>query len=269
VATPIGNAADITLRALWVLAHCDLIAAEDTRNTAPLLVRFGIATPLVAVHEHNERASVERIVARLAAGSRIALVTDAGTPAIADPGARLVWAVLDAGHRVVPVPGASSAAAALSVAGLLVSEFRFLGFLPLGAEQRRRVVAEAIIGAEPFVLFEAPHRVRDLLALLAAMLEPARRVVLARELTKRFESLQVLRAEELAAVEAEERGEYVVVVDARAEPAEDRIDAVTQRWLTALAAELPASRVAAIAAKASGVSRAVLYGATLKLRKPG
>ena len=265
VALPIGNAADITLRALWLLARMDVIAAEDTRVTRPLLARFGITTPLVAAHQHNEREAAEQLVARLARGERIALVTDAGTPGVSDPGARVVRAVLEAGHRVVPVPGASSALAAVSAAGLTPGPFRFVGFLPTGRTERERELRALAAESEPFVLFEAPHRVRALLALLHDVVEPTRRIVLARELTKKFETIEAHQAAELATLEADERGEYVVLVDAGEERAAD-VDAVTRRWLDALLQELPPARAAAVAARASGQSREALYRLAMQLK---
>jgi 16S rRNA (cytidine1402-2'-O)-methyltransferase len=265
VALPIGNAADVTLRALWLLARMDVIAAEDTRVTRPLLARFGIDTPLMAAHQHNEQEAAIRLIERLALGERVALVTDAGTPGVSDPGARVVRAVLDAGHRVVPVPGASSAVAAVSAAGLAPGPFRFVGFLPTGRVERERQLRALAADSSAFVLFEAPHRVRALLALMAVVLAPARRVVLARELTKKFESIQAHRAGELASLEADERGEYVVLVDATDEEAVD-LDAVTRRWLEALLLELPPARAAAIAAKASGQPRDALYRLALQLK---
>jgi 16S rRNA (cytidine1402-2'-O)-methyltransferase len=264
VATPIGNAADITLRALWVLSKVDAIAAEDTRTTGALLRRFGIDTPLLAAHEHNERQVAAAVVERLRSGGRIALVTDAGTPAISDPGARLVRAVLDAGLRVVPVPGASSLTAAASAAGLRAGTLTFAGFLPPGARERQRLLRELASRGEPFVLFEAPHRVAATAAELAGVLAPQRRVVVARELTKMFETVQACPAGELpAAVGAAPRGEYVLLVDA-AEAAAAEVDAVTRRWLAALAEAMPASRAAAVAAKASGVPREQLYALLAK-----
>ena len=192
VAMPIGNAADITLRALWVLARVDTIAVEDTRVTGPLLARYGIESPLTAVHQHNERAAAAAIVDRLRRGERVALATDAGTPGISDPGAVVVRAVLDAGLRVVPIPGASSLLAALSSAGLTARQFRFVGFLPSGAREREQLLHQIGSAAEPSVLFEAPHRIRAVLDALARVLEPGRRVVLCRELTKKFESITCL-----------------------------------------------------------------------------
>jgi 16S rRNA (cytidine1402-2'-O)-methyltransferase len=265
VALPIGNAADITVRALWLLSRMDVIAAEDTRVTRPLLARFGIDTPLLAAHQHNEREAAQQLIARLARGERVALVSDAGTPGVSDPGARVVRAVLDAGHRVVPVPGASSAVAAVSAGGLTPGPFRFVGFLPTGRVERERTLRALAADASAFVLFEAPHRIRELLALLAAVLEPARRVVLARELTKKFETIEVHRASELPSLDADERGEYVVLVDASEEAAAD-VDAVTRRWLEALLQELPPARAAAVAARASGQPRDVLYRLALQLK---
>lgn len=265
VALPIGNAADVTLRALWLLSRMDVIAAEDTRVTRPLLARFGIDTPLIAAHQHNENEAARALIGRLARGERVALVTDAGTPGVSDPGARVVRAVLDAGHRVLPVPGASSAIAAVSVGGLTPGPFRFVGFLPTGRAERERVLRALAAEASPFVLFEAPHRVRELLALMTAVLEPGRRVVLARELTKKFETIEVHRAADLGSLEADERGEYVVLVDAGQEAAAD-VDAVTRRWLEALLQELPPARAAAVACRASGQPRDALYRLALQLK---
>jgi 16S rRNA (cytidine1402-2'-O)-methyltransferase len=264
VATPIGNLADITLRALWVLSKVDAIAAEDTRTAGSLLRRYGIDTPLLSAHEHNERAAAAAIVERLHEGRRIALVTDAGTPAISDPGARLVRAVLEAGLRVIPVPGASSLTAAASAAGLHADLLSFAGFLPRGGRERERLLRELTARGEAFVLFEAPHRVEATAAELSAALDGQRRVVIARELTKKFETLHVCRACDLAAaIGAEPRGEYVLLVDTADVAAAD-IDAGTRRWLAALAEVMPASRAAAVAAKVSGVPRAQLYALLLK-----
>lgn len=261
VATPIGNAADITLRALWVLSRMDAIAAEDTRTSRVLLERYGVGAPLLSAHEHNEQAAAQRIVERLQAGERIALLTDAGTPAISDPGARLVRAALDAGLRVLPIPGASALTAAASVAGLHAGSMCFAGFLPATAAQRTRALRELAARGEAFVLFEAPHRIAATAAELAAALPPERRIVVARELTKKFESIQACRARELPdRIAGQARGEFVVLVDAAAAPAEtDDVDAVTRQWLAVLAEALPASRAAALAAKASGLPRARLY----------
>lgn len=282
VATPIGNAADITLRALWVLRHVDAIAAEDTRATRPLLARFGIATPLFAAHQHNEASAAADIVARLQTGVRIALVTDAGSPAISDPGAAIVRAVREAGFRVVPIPGASSLTAAASVAGLRASRLHFAGFLPPAKAARARLLAEAARAPDAaLVLFEAPHRIAATARELAAAFEPERRVIVAREITKRFEAIDEVGAGQLPAwleraeARGEVRGEYVLIVDApeasaaAVETAPEEIDPVTRRWLEVLGAELPPARAAALAARASGVSRDLLYRALLQGRARG
>ncbi|MEP6607438.1 MAG: 16S rRNA (cytidine(1402)-2'-O)-methyltransferase [Burkholderiaceae bacterium] len=271
VGMPIGNAADITLRALWVLSRVDVIAAEDTRVTRPLLTRYGIATPLIAAHQHNEQEVAQLVVTRLAKAERVALVTDAGTPGLADPGARIVRAVLDAGYRVIPVPGASSAMSALSASGVGGRQFTFAGFLPTGGQERERVLRTLALSANPFVLFEAPHRIAALVGLLATALEPERRVVLARELTKKFETVSAQTAAELSTLTVEERGEYVVIVDVaptRAQNDSDdlEIDQSLTHWLTALLDELPPARAAAIAAKASGQSKQAIYALALRLK---
>jgi 16S rRNA (cytidine1402-2'-O)-methyltransferase len=270
VATPIGNAADITLRALWVLRNADCIAAEDTRVTAPLLRRYGVRTPLVALHRHNERGASEQILSRLSQGERVALVSDAGTPGVSDPGAVLVRAALAAGQRVIPIPGASSLSAALSVAGLNAASVRLLGFLPSRVQARRRLLQEAAAREEGFVVFEAPHRIAQTARELASVLQPGRRVVVARELTKLFEAVVQTTAADLpAAIEQQgERGEFVLVVDggqgADAELA--TLDETSRRWLQALAGELPAARTAAIAAKVTGVAREALYRSLISQR---
>lgn len=271
VATPIGNAADITVRAWWVLSHVDAIAAEDTRTTRALLDRYGISARLVAAHAHNERAAAQRIVERLHAGERIALVTDAGTPAISDPGARIVRAVLDAGQRVVPIPGASSFTAAVSAAGIDADEVRFVGFLPAGADKRAGRLRAIAADSAACVLFEAPHRFADTARELAAALEPRRRVVIARELTKRFETIAALAAHDLPAwaERHEARGEYAIVIDAAGGARAAALDETTRRWLAALAEALPAARAAAVAARATGLPRALLYSEITALRGHG
>ncbi len=273
VATPIGNAADVSLRALWVLRNADCIAAEDTRVTAPLLQRYGIRTRPTALHRHNEHTVTGSLLTRLAGGERVALVSDAGTPGISDPGAVLVRAALAAGRRVIPIPGASSLTAALSAAGVLAPSVRLLGFLPTRAQARTRLLQQAAARNEAFVLFEAPHRIARTAGELAHCLEPGRRVVLARELTKMFEAVVQTTAAELeAAVQAQgERGEYVVVVDGRVgQPAQGvELDEASERWLRALSEELPAARVAAIAARVTGVAREHLYATLLQMRDTG
>ena len=264
VGMPIGNAADITLRALWVLAHVDAIAAEDTRVTRPLLARYQIATPLMPAHQHNEHEAAARIVERLVRGDRIALVTDAGTPAVSDPGSIIVRAVLDAGLRVIPIPGASSVMTALSVGALTAGPWTFVGFLPTGARQRERTLRALAAEGRAFVLFEAPHRIAELVKLLAAVLDPDRRVTLARELSKRFEEVSAHKADELSTLQVKELGEYVLLVDAAERAPQE--DAALAPWLAAMLEELPPAKAAAIAARASGQSKDALYRLAVRLK---
>jgi len=268
VATPIGNAADVTLRALWVLRNADCVAAEDTRTTSPLLQRYGIRTRLVALHRHNEHGASEALLARLAQGERIALVSDAGTPGVCDPGALLVRSALAAGVRVIPVPGASSLTAAISAAGLRAGCVRLIGFLPGRAQARLRLLQQAAARDEAFVLFEAPHRIERTAQELAACLEPQRRVVLARELTKIFESVAPTSAAGLVEAVRKEgaRGEFVLLVDAP-DPVPSEapgLDEAAMRWLRALAGELPAARAASVVSRATGIDREKAYAAVLR-----
>lgn len=269
VGMPIGNAADITLRAIWILSRVDLIAAEDTRVTRPFLARYCIETPLLAAHQHNERAIAQQVLERLAQGERIALVTDAGTPGLSDPGALMVRIALEAGVRVIPIPGPSSVIAALSVAGLGGGPVVFAGFLPTGAQQRTRMLRSLAAEKKAFVVFEAPHRISDLLAQLSNVLEPDRRIVLAREVSKKFETISAHAASELTALRVEERGEYVVLVDvppASAGSDSADIDPAVAHWLTVLLEEMPPARAAAIAARASGQAKQALYALALQLK---
>ncbi len=271
VGLPIGNAADITLRALWVLAVCDAIACEDTRETRKLLDRYAISTPCVAVHEHNECSAAVKLIERLQAGERIALVTDAGTPAVSDPGARVVEAVRDAGFRVVPIPGASAVVSAMSAAGLKAYRFTFAGFVEPTGKLRKEAICRLCERKEAFVLYEAPHRIRDLASLLFENLDAERRIVIAREVTKRFEEFTEMKAQELQswAKTHEPKGEYVVLVDEyeKKKSSDDLVNEETLRWARLIAAELPVSRAAAIAAKASGAKREAIYKALTKEEK--
>ena len=272
VATPIGNLADLSLRAIHVLALADAVACEDTRHSAPLLRHLGLqGKPLVAVHEHNERDAAPAVLARLARGERVAYVSDAGTPAVSDPGAALVAAARAAGHRVLPIPGASAALAALSAAGdARATAWRFAGFLPAKAGERGAALAELLARPEAQVLFEAPHRIAALCAELAAD-GPARSVTLCRELTKQFESIVTLPALDLPAWLAADaqraRGEFVLVLHApEALPAGERdLDAT----LRPLLAELPLKQAVALAAQISGAPRNALYRRALALKTPG
>jgi 16S rRNA (cytidine1402-2'-O)-methyltransferase len=273
VATPIGNRADLTDRARATLAGVDLIAAEDTRHTGQLLAQLGIATPLQAVHEHNEAARTPALVARLKHGARIALVCDAGTPLISDPGFRLVAAAAAAGVAVVPIPGACAAVAALCVAGLPTDRFAFEGFLPARATARRARLAALAAEPRTMVFYEAPHRVAAALADLAAAFGAARQAVLARELTKLHETVYRASLGELAERAAADpdmgRGEAVLVVagaaDGGAGEAGDleRLD----RLLAGLLAGLPLSQAVDLAAEVTGERRNRVYERALALKR--
>jgi 16S rRNA (cytidine1402-2'-O)-methyltransferase len=269
VATPIGNVTDISLRALHVLSLVDAVACEDTRNTAQLMTRFGLHKPLIAAHQHNEREVAETLVARLQAGERIALVSDAGTPAVSDPGARIVDAVRAAGLRVVPLPGASAAVTAISASGLLNDQFHFIGFLPSKARQRETMLQQLRNVTATMVFYEAPHRIVECAAALAAAFEPTRQVVFARELTKLFEEIHRCPLSEavawLGADAHREKGEYVVLVEGVAE-AEDAQDAEAERILALLVAELPVKQAAALTAQITGRKKNALYERALQMK---
>lgn len=277
VATPIGNLGDLTLRALHGLVLADAVACEDTRHTGTLLARLGLRKPLLAVHQHNEAAGAAAIAARLAAGERVALVSDAGTPAVSDPGARVVAHVAAAGHRVVPLPGVSSVTAALSVAGDAGAEgFDVIGFLPArGAARAAAIGALAGVAPRSQVLLEAPHRIEALVDALAQTV-PQRRVTLARELTKQFEAVHTDEAAALPAWLAADpdrrRGEFVVVVHAPPRAADgdvaaSALDATAERTLGLLLQDgLPVKQAAALASAICGAPRNALYARALELR---
>ena len=272
VATPLGNLRDITLRALDVLAGVDVIAAEDTRVTAKLLARHGIRTPMISVHEHNELRRAQEIVALLAEGKSVALVTDAGTPAVSDPGAKLVRAVSEAGFAVVPVPGASAAVAALSASGIDAAQWLFCGFLPASGAARRAELERLRALPAALVFYEAPHRIAAMLDALAAALGAEREVVIARELTKRFESIHRCRLADapawLAGDVDRSRGEFVVIVappEETAQPA--RAEGEHDALLSVLLAELPLAQAVRIAASVTGAGRKGLYARALALSK--
>ena len=268
VATPIGNLADLSLRAIHVLALADAVACEDTRHSAPLLRHLGLDKPLVAVHRHNEREAAQAVLARLERGERVAYVSDAGTPAVSDPGATLVAAVRDAGYRVLPIPGASAALAALSVAGdAQATAFRFAGFLPAKGGERAQALVALQAQPDAQVLFEAPHRIEALCAELGRAC-PERTVTLCRELTKQFETVATLPASGLAgwlAADANRlRGEFVLVLHAppaAAMPAADHDGA-----LRPLLAALPLKQAVALAAQITGAPRNALYERALALK---
>lgn len=272
VATPIGNAADISLRALAVLSAADIICAEDTRVTGQLLARYGIQSRLVSVREHNERTMADKVIGWLAEGQLVAQVSDAGTPAVSDPGARLVAAVREAGYRVVPVPGACAAVTALSAAGLATTEWLFYGFLPPKASARRKQLEAWREASFAVVLYEAPHRMAECTADIVAVMGADRRVTLARELTKTFETFRTLPADEMADWVAtdsnQQRGECVLVIEAApAAAAIEALDEAARHTLDILLAELPPKQAVKLAATLTGVPRDVLYAYAVARRQ--
>ena len=276
MATPIGNLADLTLRAVHVLGLVDAVACEDTRVSAALLGHLGLHKPLLALHQHNELEAAAQVITRLARGERVAYISDAGTPAVSDPGAALVAAVRDAGYRAVPLPGASSVLAALCVAGDHEAPgFAFIGFMPVKAGERDSLLAAlAARRAETLVLFEAPHRIATLLDALALAM-PGRRLTLGRELTKQFETVVTLGAAAgpawLAADPNRSRGEFVLVLHSQPAPkaVEGELDAASARALRALLDELPLKQAVALAATLTAAPRNALYAQALAWRDEG
>jgi 16S rRNA (cytidine1402-2'-O)-methyltransferase len=271
VATPIGNLADITDRARQTLARVSIIAAEDTRHTGQLLTQYGMSVPMFALHEHNEAERAESLIRRLQAGDDIALVSDAGTPLVSDPGFRVVAAAALAGIRVVPVPGACAAIAALSVAGLATDRFVFEGFLPHKAGPRRARLASLAGESRTLVFYESPHRLKETLADLCEAFGATRNTVIARELTKVHESIYrnslgnlIVLAEEDANLS---RGECVLVVDGA--PQADAEQAVTQydEAIRKLLEHAPLSVVADVVSEISGLRRNAIYERALAIRR--
>ncbi|HEU5468006.1 MAG TPA: 16S rRNA (cytidine(1402)-2'-O)-methyltransferase [Steroidobacteraceae bacterium] len=272
VATPIGNLSDISARAREILAGATAVAAEDTRHSGRLLRELGLERPLVSLHEHNERARVAELVGRMRGGESIALISDAGTPLVSDPGYLVVAAAVEAGIAVTPVPGPCAAVAALSASGLPCDRFCFEGFLPARAAARRRRLAELAAEERTLVLYEAPHRIAECLADLAVACGAERRACVARELTKRFETFYRGSLGELAARAASDadlaRGESVIVIEGApaAEPGAAELDAM----LAVLLRHLPPSAAAAAAASLAGVRRSDAYARALVIaRKSG
>ncbi len=270
VATPIGNLEDISSRALDSLAGADAIAAEDTRVTARLLAHHRLQGKLVSVHEHNERRAADWIVEELAQGRNIALVTDAGTPAVSDPGATVVAKARAAGFRVVPIPGPNAAVTALSTAGIADGPFLFAGFLPAKPGPRRKALAR--LGMLPYTLvfYEAPHRIVDCVEDMSAVLGPERVLVIARELTKLFEQIHRCVLSEAAAWLREDadrqRGEFVLIAEGAAARSESaKLD--WERVLTALLAELPLARAVKLACRLTGAKKNAVYARALQLAR--
>jgi 16S rRNA (cytidine1402-2'-O)-methyltransferase len=266
VGVPIGNLEDITLRAVRVLKGVDLIACEDTRRTGQLLTLLGIPRrPMISVHDHNEAGRVDGLLARLEAGESIALVSDAGTPAISDPGYRVIKAVADAGLPVVPLPGPCAAVVALSAAGLPTDRFLFVGFVPSKSEGRRKALVELAASRETLVFYESPHRLQAFLEAARDALGADRPAVVARELTKRFEEFRRGTLGELVEAPGVNRGEVVVVIGgatAPDEPTEADLESLLRRLL---AEGLSPSRAAKAAVEQTGVRKRVAYQQALAL----
>lgn len=271
VATPIGNLGDLSPRAVDVLRQVDHIAAEDTRHSAGLLRHFSITTPLVSLHEHNEREKSAALLARLAAGESIALISDAGTPLISDPGYVLVRDAQAAGLKVVPLPGPSALIAALSASGLPTDRFCFEGFLPAKSGNRRKQLESLRDEPRTLVFYESPHRIVESLADMVTVFGPQREAVVARELTKTFETIRHASLGELAKWVVEDanqqKGEFVLLLHGAPAATEDE-DREGQRIAELLAEELPLKQAAALAARISGGRKNSLYQYLLQKKQP-
>ena len=270
VATPLGNLGDITLRALDVLKSVDAVAAEDTRLTRQLLSHYDIRAHLISLHEHNEERSAAGIIRMLNEGQAVAYVTDAGTPAISDPGALLVEQVREAGLRVVPIPGPSAVTAALSAAGIGAAQFLFYGFLPSKAGARREALAGLAALPYALVFYEAPHRVLETLDDMVHVLGAERSLVIAREITKLYESFHRCTLGEastwLGADANRLKGEFVLIVEGAASPRDHAVEEA-ERVLRILLGELPLKQAVQLAAEITGAKRNALYERALELKK--
>ena len=265
-----GNLRDISLRALDVLASADIIAAEDTRNTAHLLTHYGIAAQrLIALHQHNERGAAEKVVALLAQNQSVALVSDAGTPAVSDPGALLVEVVRAAGYRVIPIPGANAALAAMSAAGLPAPHFLFYGFLPNKSSARCRELQELAALPYTLVFYEAPHRILECVTDLQKVFEGDRQIVFAREITKLFENIHRCTITEaldwLNADANNQRGEFVILVSGATEK-QAGLDTEAERVLMLLLKDLPLKQAVQLAVQITGEGRNELYQRALQIK---
>lgn len=271
VATPIGNLRDITLRALDVLANVDVIAAEDTRTAGNLLKHYSIAKQLFPLHQHNESAAVGKVANLLRCGKSVALVTDAGTPAISDPGAIVIRTLREQGYKVVPVPGANAAVCALSVAGYPTPHFLFYGFLPSNASARRRELESLKPCPHNLVFYEAPHRILECLDDLHAVLGENREITIARELTKLFETIHTCPLGDapawLQGDPDRKKGEFVLIISGAEAHKRTELSDEAQRILKLLLSELPLKQAVKLAAEISGESKNRLYSAALLQRQ--
>ncbi|MHB8741910.1 MAG: 16S rRNA (cytidine(1402)-2'-O)-methyltransferase [Sulfuricaulis sp.] len=271
VATPIGNLGDMTPRAVRTLSEVDLIAAEDTRHSGNLLKHFGINIKTEALHEHNERSQVPRLIETLKAGKSIAFITDAGTPLVSDPGFYLVHSARQAGITVSAVPGACAAIAALSVAGLPSDRFVFEGFPPAKSAARQAVYQKLRKETRTLIFYESPHRILESLRDMAAIFGPDREAVLARELTKQFETVRAATLAELndwvEGDKVQQLGEFVILIHGEPRAEQEAVDADAERILKILLLELPVSQAAMLAAKITGLKKNRLYEYALTLRE--
>lgn len=269
VATPIGHLSDLSARALGVLSEVDVVAAEDTRHSQRLLDAHGIRATLLALHEHNEQTAATKLIALLGDGKHVALISDAGTPGVSDPGARAVARVLQAGFAVVPVPGACAAIAALSASGMGEGGFRFVGFLPPKPGARRTALQALADSPVALVVYESPHRIAECLVDLAEVLGAEREIVVAREITKRHEQIVRMPLGEasawLAADSDRGRGEFVLVVSGC--PPTEGMPAEAERVLSVLLRDLPLKTAAQLAAEITGAPRKLLYARALELKQ--
>lgn len=270
VATPIGNLGDMTMRAIDILKQVDAIAAEDTRHSAGLLTHFGINKKLIAVHKHNEQQSAQLLLQRIQQGERIALITDAGTPGISDPGAVVVDVLISHGVKVVPVPGASAVIAALSASGITNNAFMFVGFLPASASQRRKKLESLQAVDATLVFYEAPHRIVDCVNDLMQVLGVERRITIARELTKTFETMHRCSLAEAGAWlqqdTNQQRGEFVLLIETLPPNEAVEVDQNAERVLRLLLDALPLKQAAKLASDITGTKKNALYELALGIK---
>ena len=270
VSTPIGNLGDMTPRAIEVLRQVDVIAAEDTRHSKRLMNHFGIDTPLIPCHDHNERHQAEMIVRRMKAGETVALISDAGTPLISDPGFYLVRLVREAGFRVVPIPGACAFIAALSVSGLPTDRFYFEGFLPAKGAGRRKRIESLAAFSSTWGVYESPHRIMELLEDLETVLGGDRYIALAREITKTFETVMAGTVSDIQVVlrsdSNQQRGEFVVLIEGYKEEEDSEISPETKKMLQRLMEDLPIKKAAAVVADLTGLRKKDLYELGLEMK---
>lgn len=273
VATPIGNLNDISLRALEILAHVDVVAAEHTQNSRHLLTKHGVKAQLIHVHQHNERSSADTILSLLSAGKSVALITDAGTPCISDPGALVVQEVRKQGFTVIPIPGANAAICALSASGIMHPHFLFYGFLPAKSGLRKQELTTLKSYFCTLIFYEAPHRILECITDMQSIFGPQRTITIARELTKLFETIKTGTLEEinawLQADSNQQKGEFVVLVEGAEIQEKNQLSEQAQHTLKCLLAELPLKQAVKLTAEITAENKNALYQLALELKKLG